>query len=128
MSGLVPNLESLFVCLAVGTVLGAFAIRRNGWRVGLRRAEETPQKTLIATLIRQHFHPVAVDDVTISERKFPFRVRADLQRAIDRLFGSKTTIQHFWGVRQEIPHQGLRMGACIVPGDHNPPGAVPPQY
>jgi cell division protease FtsH len=127
MSGLLPNLGSLFLSLAVGTVAGAIVVSRNGWRLGLRRAE-TPSQNLIATLIRNHFHPVAVDDITISERQFPFRVRADLQRAIDRLFGSKTTIHHFCGVRQEYSHQDVTLAACVVPSQHSPPVAVPPQY
>ena len=69
-----------------------------------------------------------MDNITISERQFPFRVRADLQRAIDHLFGSKTTISHFCGVRKEFSHEGLTLSDCVVPSDHYPPVSVPPQY
>ena len=100
---------------------------RNRWRFGRRRLKMAPQ-TLIADLILNHFHPVAVENITISERRFPFRVRADLQRAVDRLFGSKTTIRHFCGVRQEYSHQDLTLAACVVHSEHHPPVAVPPQY
>jgi len=124
----VVNLGSLLFCLAAGTAVGAIVVSRNGWRLGVRREEKAPPRTLVANLIRDHFRPVAIDDITISERSFPFRVRADLQRAIDRLFGSKTTIRHFCGVRQDYSHNTLTLSACIASGDHNPPVAVPPQY
>jgi hypothetical protein len=82
----------------------------------------------IATVIRAHFSPTPVTDVTISERQFPFRVRADLQRAIDRLFGTGTVVRHFCGVRKEYSHEGITLSDCIVPGEHYPVVSVPPQY
>jgi cell division protease FtsH len=123
-----PNSESVFLCLTVGAAMGAFIGRRNGWWMGRQRGENGPPKKLIATLIAQHFEPIAVDDITISERKFPFRVRADLQRAVERLFRSETTVKHFCGVHQEYSHQSLTLAHCIVSSDHRPPVAVPPQY
>jgi hypothetical protein len=82
----------------------------------------------IATVIRAHFSPTLLADITISEREFPFRVRADLQRAIDRLFDSGTTIRHFCGVRKEQSFEGLTLSDCIVPSQHYPVVSVPPQY
>jgi cell division protease FtsH len=108
--------------------VGAIVVSRKGWRLGIRREEKAPPRKLIATLIRDHFRPAAIDDITISERSFPFRVRADLQRAIDQLFGTRTTIHHFCGVRQDYSHNSLTLAACVASGDHNPPVAVPPQY
>jgi Holliday junction resolvasome RuvABC ATP-dependent DNA helicase subunit len=122
------NLGSVSLGLLVGTVGAAvFVSRKLRGVTGV--AETTPSnKTLIATLVQNHFHPIAVDNITISERQFPFRVRADLQRAIDRLFGSKTTISHFCGVRKEYSHEGLTLSDCVVASDHYPPISVPPQY
>jgi hypothetical protein len=57
-------------------------------------------QTPISGLAQSHFAPTPLANITISERKFPFRVRADLQRAIDRLFNSGTTISQ--GVRQQF--------------------------
>jgi len=88
----------------------------------------TENVTLIATLMQSHFAPTPLANITISERKFPFRVRADLQRAIDRLFGKDTTICHFCGVRKEYAHEGLTMSDCIVASQHSPAISVPPQY
>jgi hypothetical protein len=72
--------------------------------------------------------PTQIDDISISERQFPFRVRADLQRAIDRLFSADTTIAHFCGIRKEYSHEGVSLSDCVVAGEHNPAVAVPPQY
>lgn len=82
----------------------------------------------IATLIRAHFAPRGMQNITISERKFPFRVRADLQRAIDRLFEEGTVIRHFCGVRKEYSPEGLMLSECVVPGERHPAMSVPPQY
>ncbi len=114
--------------LTTGTLPGAVVVSRNGWRLGVRRQEKAPPRTLIANLIRDHFRPVPTDNITISERNFPYRVRADLQRAIDRLFGTTTKIRHFCGVQQDYSHHALNLAMCIVPSDHNAPVAAPPQY
>ena len=66
--------------------------------------------------------------LTISERQFPFRVRADLQRAIDHLFDSGTTIHHFCCVKSEYDHQGITLSACLIASDNNPMFSVPPQH
>ncbi len=124
--------------LAAGLALGAaggplFARLRMKRRLaalgmqavpGMRKSDHPP----IVTLVQSHFHPAPVDSITISERKFPFRVRADLQRAIDQLFGAKTTIRHFCGVRKEYSHEGISLSDCVVPCSHYPPESVPPQY
>ena len=43
----------------------------------------TERKAQIHALIQSHFEPTPVEDLTVTERQFPLRVRADLQRAID---------------------------------------------
>jgi cell division protease FtsH len=128
MSGYLSNLGSLFVGPALGMVAATSGIiARKEWRLGpwrWKRRSETP----IAKLIRKHFDPIAIDDIAIAERRFPYRVRSDLQRAIDRLCGSKAVIRHFSGVRQEFAHHELTLAACIVPGQAGSAVAVPPQY
>ena len=39
-------------------------------------------KQTTRALLETHFAPTALDDITITERTFPTRVRADLQRAM----------------------------------------------
>jgi cell division protease FtsH len=86
------------------------------------------RKTLIAPLIQEHFHPEPLENLAITERKFPFRVRADLQRAIDRLFSEKTVVSHFCGVMKHNTHEGMEFSTLIVPSTHDPAISVPPQY
>ncbi|HEX7898283.1 MAG TPA: AAA family ATPase [Planctomycetota bacterium] len=88
-----------------------------------------PQKrTQINGLLQAHFHPVPPEDLTVTERLFPFRVRADLQRATQALFSGKTRIFHYSGVQQANTHEGLNFNGLIVPHEHYPPLAVPPEY
>jgi AAA+ superfamily predicted ATPase len=118
--------------IALGLLVGGGTVAFNMLR---RNAATMPDQfggtesaTLIATLFQSHFAPTPLANITISERKFPFRVRADLQRAIDRLFSSGTTICHFCGVRKEFSHEGLTLSDCIVVSQHGPAVSVPPQY
>src|SRR5262245_55329192 len=109
MAWLVPTLVGVLGFL-VGAVGGAIlAVRtRKLWQ----RAVEKHRP--VSTLIEAHFRPVALSDITVCERLFPFRVRADLQRAVDRLFASGTTVCHFCGVRKEYAHEGLAFSSLIV--------------
>jgi cell division protease FtsH len=91
------------------------------WRRNQRRRQ-------IAGFIAAHFHPTPTDNLVVSERQFPFRVRADLQRAVDHLFGEKTVICRFCGVRQQFSHEGINLSDCLVASLHNPVVPVPPQY
>lgn len=81
----------------------------------------------IRPLLESHFHPVLLNNITVSERRFPFRVRADLQRAIDRLFATEATISHFCGVRKEHAFEGVNFSGLFVDG-HSPAFSVPPEY
>ena len=112
--------------ILIGLVLGAVCTT-VAFKDHLRRRRKD-QNTLVATLIKQHFQPIPLDNITLSERQFPYRVRADLQRAVDRLFGAETTITHFCGIRREYAHEGVTLSDCIIPSDHYPAVASPPQY
>tara|TARA_R110002073_G_scaffold335442_3_gene527427 strand:+ start:5213 stop:6637 length:1425 start_codon:yes stop_codon:yes gene_type:complete len=85
-------------------------------------------RSTVAALLRPHFHPIKIDSITISEREFPFRVRADLQRAIDRLFGDDTEVLHFCGVRKEYSHEGVSLADCVIESEHYPPVSIPPEF
>ena len=97
-------------------------------RLGFGRPDGGGGKTSVASLLRSHFRPLPIDDITISERQFPFRVRADLQRAIDRLFGDETNVLHFCGIRREYSHEGVTLSACLVEGPHNRASSIPPEF
>ena len=80
----------------------------------------------LADLIEAHFRPVPVSTLIISERQFPHRVRADLQRAIDRLFKEDTMIYHFCGVRTDYAHEEIGFSSMLIP--YSRVMSVPAQY
>jgi hypothetical protein len=125
MAELFSNAGWVLLGLVIGAAGGAVYMVRTLRRKARKKAWD---KSLVSMLVRNHLHPSPVDNITISERQFPFRVRADLQRAIDHLFDSKTRIRHFCGVRKEYSHEGITLADCVVPSDHYPPVSVPPQY
>ncbi|MEK6235406.1 MAG: cell division protein FtsH, partial [Planctomycetales bacterium] len=84
-------------------------------------------KNAITPLVVTHFHPVSTDDVTIAERTFPARVRADLQQAMDGLFGEDSSVLYFCGIRREYAHEGITFTDLLVES-HSPAISVPPQY
>jgi hypothetical protein len=107
---------------AVGVGLGVL-----GAYLWEKRKQNADAKKRVRPLLEAHFRPIPLNDVTISERRFPFRVRADLQRAIDRLFTANATISHFCGIRKEHAYEGLNFAALLVDG-FNPALSVPPEY
>ncbi|HEV8071920.1 MAG TPA: tetratricopeptide repeat protein [Planctomycetaceae bacterium] len=83
--------------------------------------------SFIYDLLKAHFSPAPLDSLTITERRFPGRVRADLQRAIDSLF-EQMTVLHFTGVRKQYAHSGVNFNQLVVRDRSDPALAVPPQY
>lgn len=112
--------------LLAGLLIGGTAslVPRVVGRIrGVRHA-----RTSVAMQLAAHFRPLPTSEITVSERQFPFRVRADLQRAIDQLFGDQTRIHHFCGVRREYSHEGIKLSDCIIESLHNPSVSIPPEY
>ncbi len=79
-------------------------------------------------LLEKHFSPTPLDDITITERQFPARVRADLQRAIDSQVSRQAKLLHFCGVRKQFQHQGMNFSELIIRDHREPAISVPPQY
>lgn len=123
----------VFLCTlaaGLGAIAGAFVVLRKqgadfAW---FRRPGSLSGRPLIRPLLEAHFFPILPDNITISERKFPFRVRADLQRAIDRLFTAGTTVFFFCGVAgKDYCPEGLKFSHLLVDG-HSPALSVPPEH
>lgn len=114
--------------LFVGLLLGSGGTYSFVKKIRSKESEQDDGQVLVPQLLKAHFSPLPVDDVTVAERQFPFRVRADLQKAIDRLFGTDTRILHFCGVRREYSHEGASLSACFVESRNNPAVSVPPEY
>lgn len=111
--------------LLVGLLIGGGV---TFWFVRRQREQEEQGPPSISKILVSHFAPTPMDSITISERQFPFRVRADLQRAIDRLFGDQSTILHFCGIRREYSHEGISLSDCIIDSQHNAAVSIPPEY
>jgi cell division protease FtsH len=84
-------------------------------------------RNLIQPLLKAHFAPAALEALAVTERRFPSRVRADLQRAIDGLF-EKMTIRHFCGVQMQFSPMGVNFTNLVVSDRNDPAKSVPPQY
>lgn len=110
--------------LILGLVIGA----GGAILVARRRNRNSSDEGTVLPLLKAHFFPLPLGQLTISERQFPFRVRADLQRAIDRLFGETTSIAHFCGVNREYSHEDLVFSDCVVENQHSPVVTTPPGY
>ena len=124
MGELLESWKIVLLGFALGAAAtGAFAFVRHR-----RAARQTGNLKIVSKLIEAHFHPTPHDNLTISERQFPFRVRADLQKAITRLFDSTAKVCYFCGVRKEYSHEGISLNDCIAGSGHSPAVSVPPQY
>ena len=81
----------------------------------------------IRSIIEKHFRPSSLKEIAISERTFPVRVRADLQRAIERLFEADVMIADFCGVQKEHSFDSLGF-ANLIADEYLCALPVPPQY
>lgn len=119
----------LFVGLLLGFGL-AFFFRTKSFALMNSFADDdqdgSPQ--LVAPLLKSHFKPTTASEITITERRFPFRMRADLQRTIDKVFGDEITVKHFFGVRSEYSHCAPTLTDCILESVNNPTYSIPPEY
>jgi cell division protease FtsH len=88
----------------------------------------TERKPQIHSLIYTHFEPTALEDLTVTERQFPLRVRADLQQAVDQIFGAKSTVSFFCGVRKSHAFDGISFSELLVRDRNNPVQSTPPLY
>ncbi|HBE67592.1 MAG TPA: cell division protein FtsH [Planctomycetaceae bacterium] len=111
----------LFAC---GLLAFIFWVQRQ--RLGVYFSNESSDS--VASLLAAHFQDLPVNDITITERQFPFRVRADLQCAIDEILSTDTKIVHFFGVRREYSNEGVALSDCLVESEHNPVVSVPPEH
>ena len=86
------------------------------------------QKNLVYPLIQAHFKPTPLDRLSLTERRFPHRVRADLQRAVEGLFGGPTKVLGCYGLFKHYNHQGIDFAELLIQGGPDPAQAVPPLY
>lgn len=109
---------SALVGAAAGGMVARVLARRGG--------DHSP--TAVSKILLAHFKSIPLDEITIATRKFPLRVRADLQKGVDRALGQQVTIHYFCGLRKEYSHEGATLADCLAASNHNPVKSVPPEY
>lgn len=83
----------------------------------------------VQSLIVAHFAPSPADTLCVTERQFPYRVRADLQRAVDRLLGEGDVAATFFcGVRKRTTIEGISLAGLMAPDPRDPALSIPPLY
>ena len=125
------NVAFYVLAFVTGIAIGGVGVLLVLMRLRKSHGEREWAKSSVelAALIEQHFHPVPLSEIIIAERRFPYRVRADLQRAVDRLFDADMTVTRFSGVRKEYSQMvGVTLADCLVRTSHDPAVSVPPQY
>src|ERR1700753_389279 len=86
----------LLLCLAILVGLGT--------RSYLRR-----QRTIVAKLVRRHLGRGEAAEFSLTAREFPYRMRADLQRAFDRMFSADRGLQAFYGLNATNSHEEISL-------------------
>jgi cell division protease FtsH len=84
--------------------------------------------TLISDLLERHLGKPKPEDLTIAERQFPHRVRADLQRGLEEIISGEKELKRFCGISQFFSHEGPNLAALIAKNEPNPSVPVPPEY
>ncbi len=87
----------------------------------------TMKQRLLFDSVKKHFLPNRTDELSIVDRVFPIRVRADLQQAIDDVIGS-SKLRYFSGIRKEYEHGGIQFSDVLSESSNNRAYGVPPQY
>lgn len=98
-------------------------LSRESFGLGNKRSGLTA-----APLLRKHFRPAGPEDLNISERIFPHRLRADLHSSLEELLQQEFTVSSFYGVSLEYGYEGPRLADCLIDRDRNPTNIIPPSY
>ncbi|MBW3595898.1 MAG: AAA family ATPase [Planctomycetes bacterium] len=90
-------MQVLYEILAGVAVLIAFVgLIAGGVAVALR----VNRRNSISQWFKRHFHPLPLQQLTVTERQFPMQLRADLQRALDEYLET-ATVHYFCGAHVE---------------------------
>ena len=115
----------------ISTVVATFLNRQTASDSNLRTAsvaEEQVGPVFIASLLRDHLQPLKFEEVTITERQFPYRMRADLQRALDEILNQSVSTINFVGVRKEYNSGSIGFQDCMIDRHGNPALQVPSEF
>ena len=77
--------------------------------------------------LAQHFDPARPQDLIATSRTYPLRQQADLQLALDDLFGERSIPESFVGIHQAYRHEMLGFSKLLEQG-RGALEAAPAQY
>jgi AAA+ superfamily predicted ATPase len=88
--------------------------------------EESKERYLHQRLAR-HFSPLRPKELFATSRTYPLRQQADLQKALDDLFGERQVPENFVGIHQQYRHETLGFSK-LLEQNRNTVEAGPAQY
>ena len=88
--------------------------------------EPAAERYLFQRLAR-HFAPMRPHDMCATSRVYPLRQQADLQKALDDLFGERRVPENFLGLHQQYRHEALGFSK-LLERSHSAVEAAPAQY
>ena len=128
MAEVVSILGWVALGLGVGIVFSAVALVCIARMCGdENEGGEVSDQAAITKQFEEHFGQFTTDALTITERVFPGRARADLQRAIDQLLDRQIKIAYFSGITRRY-YEPPTLNACLSPDEQTPMKLTPPQY
>ncbi len=95
--------DSAFICNACVSACCAL-LRPEPGEMTLN--DPLPERQLFQRLAK-HFAPLRPDSLIATSRTYPLRQQADLQMALDNLFGERRIPDNFVGVHQQYRHEAL---------------------
>ena len=91
-------------------------------------SDMTTRKSRVSTLLQEHLSTESPEEVLITERLFPFRMRADLQLAIGRLVSDTFHVKKFFGIKEDQMRNTVSFSDLFETDHRNPVRPVAPQY
>jgi hypothetical protein len=89
--------------------------------------DEAPQSLPLYERLARHFEPARPQDLIASSRTYPLRQQADLQLALNDLFGERRIPENFVGIHQAYRHEMLGFSKVLEQG-RNALEAAPAQF
>jgi hypothetical protein len=86
------------------------------------------ESAAVRPLLVRHFGTGDAQQLRVAERKFPARVRADVQRGLADLFDGRTPVARFTGVQAMAWHQKTSLSDLLVSVRRGGVAVAPPEY
>lgn len=90
-------------------------------------AKPSSEDRYVFQRLERHFSPHRPQDLLTTSRTYPVRQQADLQRALDALFGERRIPVDFVGVHSEYRHESVNFPK-LLERSHSPVRGAPEQY